>query len=63
MIWIFIAGMICGAALLIILILLSDHSFVDLLVNRFAAEPSSAGQRDRSRDTQRQQTMAVGSDS
>ena len=62
MIWTFIAGMLCGIVLLILLILISDRSFLDLLMGRFATErvphppaPEPPGER--------QHTMAVGRDS
>lgn len=43
MIWTFLAGMICGIALLISLILLTDRSFVDLLLGRFSDPRASGG--------------------
>ncbi len=38
MIWAFIAGMFCGAVILILLILVNDRSFLDLLAGRFSAD-------------------------
>ena len=62
MLWAFIAGMLCGALILILLILVNDRSFLDLLAGRFAGEAGS-GAREQSRDLQKSRSLAVGSDS
>jgi hypothetical protein len=61
-IWTFVAGMLCGIVLLILLILISDRGFLDLLMGRFATErvshspgPEPPGERPH--------TMAAGRDS
>ena len=64
MIWAFIAGMLCGALILILLILVNDRSFLDLLAGRFASQTASGpGAREPSRDLQKSRSLAVGSDS
>jgi hypothetical protein len=63
-IWAFIAGMLCGALVLIFLILVNDRSFLDLLAGRFASEPASGPrEREQSRELQKRRRLAVGSDS
>jgi Na+-transporting methylmalonyl-CoA/oxaloacetate decarboxylase gamma subunit len=62
MVWTFIAGMLCGVVLLILAILISDRSFLDLLMGRFAAEPVPRPQEPEP-PGEKQHTMAVGSDS
>jgi hypothetical protein len=61
-VWTFILGMICGAALLIVLTVVSDKSFLDLLTGRFQREAPS--EPDASfHELQRQKRLAVGGDS
>ena len=63
MIWIFFAGMFCGATLLILLILVSDRSFLDLLAGRLSDEASFPDTQTKSLKVQNHQGLAVGSDS
>lgn len=62
MIWTFIAGMLCGVVLLILVILISDRSFLDLLMARYPTEPVPRPPKPEPSD-ERQHTIAVGSDS
>ena len=62
-IWAFIAGMLCGALILILLILVNDRSFLDLLAGRFASQTASGPGARESRDLQKSRSLAVGSDS
>ena len=57
MIWTFLAGMVSGIALLIALILISDRSFLDLLVGRLTSEPLQSSRQNISGT---KKTAAVG---
>jgi hypothetical protein len=62
--WSFIAGMVCGAAILILLILVSDRSFLDLLAGRFAAsDDGDSAKSAESLKLQKQKRLAVGNES
>ncbi len=61
MILTFLAGMLCGAALLIAFILISDRSFLDLITGRLVDDDSS--ERVPSLAAKPARTVAVGSDS
>ena len=63
MIWIFFAGMFCGATLLILLILVSDRSFLDLLAGRLSDQESSSVNQMNSLEVQKHRRLAVGTDS
>lgn len=62
MIWTFIAGMLCGVVLLILVILISDRSFLDLLMGRFTTDPVPRS-REPEPSGERKHTMAASSDS
>ena len=57
----FLAGMLCGAALLIAMIVITDRSFLDLISGRFVN--TSAGKQGQSLEVKVQRRVAVGNDS
>ncbi|HVO60925.1 MAG TPA: hypothetical protein VMT53_08310 [Terriglobales bacterium] len=59
----FLAGMLCGAALLIAIILVSDRSFLDLISGRLAADGHGSAKRVQSIEVKTQRSVAVGSGS
>lgn len=63
MILIFLAGMLCGAALLIALILITDRSFLELITGHIVGDASDDAERVQSLDVKAQRSVAVGSDS
>lgn len=64
MFWAFMAGMLCGALILILLILVNDRSFLDLLAGRFASQAGSQrGEREQSRDLQKARSLAASNES
>ena len=63
MIWTFLAGMFCGAALLIALILVTDRSFLDLIAVRVVGNTSDSAELLQSLHVKNSRSVAVGSDS
>ena len=57
----FLAGMLCGAALLIGVIVVSDRSFLDLITAHLAEDPSGATERAQSVEVKSHRSVAVGS--
>ena len=62
-IWSFLAGMVCGAALLVALILVSDKSFLDLISGQVADRSSDGAERAQPVESQRVRSLAAGGDS
>ncbi len=60
MILIFLAGMLCGAALLIALILVTDRSFLDLILGNFVGDASDPAERVQSLAVKPERSLAVG---
>ncbi len=60
----FLAGMLSGAALLVAVILVSDHSFLDLIKGRLADEtsPSMSAEREQAVPVKNHRSLAAGSD-
>ena len=58
----FLAGMLCGAALLIGVILITDRSFLDLITGRLVDHPSVSAERVQPLKAKAQRSVAVGSD-
>jgi hypothetical protein len=63
MILAFLAGMLCGAALLVAVILVSDRSFLDLITGRLADDSSAAAEPAKHLEDKAHRRVAVGSDS
>jgi hypothetical protein len=59
----FLAGMLCGAALLIAFILATDRSFVDLIAGRLVDDVPESAARVQSLEVKNHRSLAVGSDS
>jgi hypothetical protein len=57
---IFLAGMLCGAALLIALILITDRGFLDLILGNLAGDDSAHAERVQSLDVKAERGLAVG---
>ena len=58
----FLAGMLCGAVLLITVVVATDRSFLELIRSRFLDdEPDS--ERPQARDVKTHRSVAVGRDS
>jgi hypothetical protein len=55
--------MLCGAALLIALILITDRSFLELITGHIVGDASDDAERVQSLDVKAQRSVAVGSDS
>jgi hypothetical protein len=57
---IFLAGMLCGAALLIALILITDRSFLDLVLGNVVGDAADRGERVQSLEVKPERSLAVG---
>lgn len=60
MILIFLAGMLCGAAVLIALIVISDRSFLDLILGNFTGDATDRAERVQSLEVKPERSLAVG---
>lgn len=60
MILTFLAGMLCGAALLIALILITDRSFLELILGHLVGDAPDRAERVQSLDVKSERSLAVG---